>query len=54
MREDSILDVKEKVEGKVKDCVKILHSSGWENGNMIMENGEEEKSVNIARQLEMQ
>lgn len=47
MREDSILDEKEKAEGGVKDCVKILHSSGWENGNMIMENGEEEKSVNV-------
>lgn len=47
MREDLILDVKEKVEGGVKDCVKISHSSRWENGNMVMENGQEEKSVNV-------
>lgn len=48
MREESILDVKEKLEGGVKDSVKISHSNGQENGTIIMGNREkEEKSVNI-------
>lgn len=44
MRKESIVDVKEKLEGGVKDYVKILHSGVWENGNIIMENRVEEKN----------
>lgn len=43
VREEAILDVKEKLEGGVKGCVKISHPSGLENGNIVMENWEEEK-----------
>ena len=48
VREESMLDVKEKLEGGVKDSVNISHPSGQENGNIIMENrGEDKKSGNV-------
>ena len=40
---------REKLEGGVQDYVKISHSSGWERGNIIMGNGQEEKMWVVGR-----
>lgn len=49
MREELILDVKEKLEGGFKDCVKILYFNGWKDRNIVMENWEEEKIWVVGR-----
>lgn len=49
VREESILEVKKKLEGGVKDYVKISHSRELENGNIIMENWVEEKNWEEAK-----
>ena len=49
MREETTLDVKEKLERGVKDCVKISHSWRPENGNIIMKSWEEEKIWAVRR-----
>lgn len=40
---------REKLEGGVQDYVKISHSSGWERGNIIVGNGQEEKMWVVGR-----